>query len=187
MGLSFSECYNETDNDEIHCQYFPQFPRFLELPHDVIRIILSYTTNRLTDLCLVSKFIELTCKQLRIDMKYKDHIYHELTKDDINIMMCLYDAERIFNVNKNNIYPRVTHILKPIDLEIHQMKYIKHTIFYLQSNGYICKLIRYPRDSGVNYTNETKEEMNMFVRKVKLIFPYFNSNHIKTLKLNYEI
>lgn len=170
MGLSYSEY-----SDEINCECLPLFPKFLDLPTDVINVIISYTRNRLSVLCLVNKYFSLNCKQPRIDMLYKDYVCYKLTDDDINIMKSLFDGERIFSYTKFDIYEKITHILKPSNLEICQMKYVSHAIFYIQTNGYLTRLIR-SRDYGVRYVSSTKEEINMFLRKSKDII---NVNNIR--------
>lgn len=172
MGLSYSEY-----SDEINCECSPLFPKFLELPTDVINVIISHTTNRLVDLCLINKYFSLNCKQARIDMLYKDYVYYELTDDDINVMISLHDGERIFSSHKSDLYEKITHILKPSNLEIFQMKYVSHTIFHIQTNGYLTQLIR-PRGCGVRYASSTKEEINMFLRKTKGVI---NVNNILIL------
>jgi len=51
MGISYSDYSNKND-----VEYIPQFPKFLELPTDVINAIIGYTTNRLVDLCLINQY-----------------------------------------------------------------------------------------------------------------------------------
>ena len=82
--------------------------------------------------------------------------------------------ESVYSHIQNLIYEKITHILKPYNLGTRQMKYVSHTIFYIQTNGYLTRLIR-SRGCGVRYTSSTKEEINMFLRKTKHVI---NVNNI---------
>jgi hypothetical protein len=168
MGLTYST------TTPIHEEYQPLFSKFSEFPDDIIYVILSHTTNRLSHLCLVNKYFRLKCKQPRIDMKYKDYIYYKLTNEDINIMRNQYDGGRIFYPSSQYGEPReVTHILKHPNIRMNHGEIMVGVIFYIKTNGYLCRLKRCERN-GVEYVTATEEEVNMFIRKVKHIYPNFD-------------
>lgn len=161
-----------------HFPEFGHFDKFAELPNDIINVIISYTKNKPRDLCLVNKYFSINSKQIRINMLYRDYIYHELTDEDIDIMISQYDGARIFQSCKSDRIEKVTHILKPIDIHIYDRQYMLNGIFYIATNGWICKSKLCKRQ--VEYRLSTKEEINMFLGKIHQTFRFFNADHIRT-------